>query len=98
MIKQIGVNHSYDYRPNWTPLSPVTITNNNHNHNHNNNNNNYNKLKNSIALFPDMIKSALQKFRIIKYRYILNGEKIKNQIYSDSLKRKVLIDFLKLFR
>ena len=20
------VNHSYDYRPNWTPLSPVTIT------------------------------------------------------------------------
>ena len=21
------VNHSYDYRPNWTPLSPVTITN-----------------------------------------------------------------------
>ena len=22
------VNHSYDCRPNWTPLSPVTITNN----------------------------------------------------------------------
>ena len=22
-----SVNHSYDYRPNWTPLSPVTITN-----------------------------------------------------------------------
>ena len=21
------VNHLYDYRPNWTPLSPVTITN-----------------------------------------------------------------------
>ena len=21
------VNHSYDYIPNWTPLSPVTITN-----------------------------------------------------------------------
>ena len=21
------VNDSYDYRPNWTPLSPVTITN-----------------------------------------------------------------------
>ena len=21
--------HSYDYRPNWTPLSPITITNNN---------------------------------------------------------------------
>ena len=20
------VNHSYDYKPNWTPLSPVTIT------------------------------------------------------------------------
>ena len=20
------VNHSYDYRPNWTPLSPVAIT------------------------------------------------------------------------
>ena len=27
MIKQIDfVNHSYYYRPNWTPLSPVTIT------------------------------------------------------------------------
>ena len=31
VIKQIGwlrdfVNHSYDYRPNWTPLSPITIT------------------------------------------------------------------------
>ena len=22
------VNHSYDYRPNWTPLSPITIMNN----------------------------------------------------------------------
>ena len=22
------VNHLYDNRPNWTPLSPVTITNN----------------------------------------------------------------------
>ena len=21
-------NHSYDYRQNWTPLSPITITNN----------------------------------------------------------------------
>ena len=21
------VNHSYDYRPNWTPLSPITIMN-----------------------------------------------------------------------
>ena len=37
VIKQIGplplcsrlilCYHSYDYRPNWTPLSPVTITN-----------------------------------------------------------------------
>ena len=28
VIKQIDfVNHSYDYRPNWTPLSPITITN-----------------------------------------------------------------------
>ena len=29
--KQIGLvrfcYHSYDYRPNWTPLSPITITN-----------------------------------------------------------------------
>ena len=25
------VNHSYDYRPNWTPLSPITITNHNYN-------------------------------------------------------------------
>ena len=22
------VNHSYDYRQNWTPLSPINITNN----------------------------------------------------------------------
>ena len=21
------VNHSYDYRPNWTPLGPITIIN-----------------------------------------------------------------------
>ena len=28
VIKQIDfVNHLYDYRPNWTPLSPITITN-----------------------------------------------------------------------
>ena len=37
VIKQIGlplrgrpillITHNYDYRPNWTPLSPVTITN-----------------------------------------------------------------------
>ena len=26
-------NHSYDYRPNGTPLSPVTITNQNLDHN-----------------------------------------------------------------
>ena len=35
VIKQIGLllhggpillNHLYDYKPNWTPLSPVTIT------------------------------------------------------------------------
>ena len=35
MIKQIGLplsgcpilfNHAYDYSPNWTPISPVTIT------------------------------------------------------------------------
>ena len=25
------VNHSYDYRPNWTPLSPITIINRNYN-------------------------------------------------------------------
>ena len=23
-----SANHSYDYRPNWTPLSPITIINN----------------------------------------------------------------------
>ena len=41
VVKQIGlpqaatrsfdfVNHLYDYRPNWTPLNPVTITNYSH--------------------------------------------------------------------
>ena len=24
------INHSYDYRPNWTPLGPITIINHNH--------------------------------------------------------------------
>ena len=27
MLSSDFVNYSYDYRPNWTPLSPVTITN-----------------------------------------------------------------------
>ena len=42
------VNHSYDQRPNWTPLSPVTITttttttNNNNNDDDGDNSNNYN--------------------------------------------------------
>ena len=48
MIKQIELplrgrpillNHSYDYRPNWTPLTPVTITNNNNNDGDNDNDN-----------------------------------------------------------
>ena len=51
----------------------------------------------SIALFPDVIKSALQTFHV-KLNTILNGEKVKkDKIQSDSLKRKVLIDFFKLF-
>ena len=25
-----AVNHSYGYRPNWTPLGPITIINNIH--------------------------------------------------------------------
>ena len=36
---------------------------------------NNNKLKISIALFPDVIKSALQKFHI-KLNTILKGEKV----------------------
>ena len=55
------------------------------------NNNNDNKLKISIALFPDVIKSALQKFHI-KLNTILKREKVKNKVSSASLKRKVLID------
>ena len=43
------------------------------------NNSNDNRLKISIALFPDVIKSALQKFHI-KLNAILNGEKVKNKI------------------
>ena len=26
-IVYIDIYHSYDYRPNWTPLCPITITN-----------------------------------------------------------------------
>ena len=40
--------------------------------------NNNNKLKISIALFPDVIESALQKFHI-KLNTILNGEKVKKK-------------------
>ena len=40
---------------------------------------NNNKLKISIALFPDVIKNTLQKFHI-KLNTILNGEKVKNKI------------------
>lgn len=46
------------------------------NNNNNNDNNNNNKLKISIALFPDVIESALQKFHV-KLNTILNGEKVK---------------------
>ena len=41
-------HHSYDYRPNWTPLSPATITNNNkinndhyHHHHHHHHHHHY---------------------------------------------------------
>ena len=60
-------------------------------------NTNNNKLKISIAIFPDVIESALQTFHS-KLNTILNGEKVKNKIQSDSLKRKVLIDFLNYLR
>ena len=39
-------------------------------------NNNNNKFRMSIALFPDVIKSALQTFHV-KLNTILNGEKVK---------------------
>ena len=59
---------------------------NDNNNNNNNTNNNNNKiiiiiyqLKIFIALFPDVIKSTLQKFHI-KLNTILNGEKLKNKI------------------
>ena len=37
------VNHSYDYRPNWTPLGPITIINHNYSNfrKKKNNNNKY---------------------------------------------------------
>ena len=34
--------HSYDYRPNWTPLSPITIPNNNNGNDNDNDNDNDN--------------------------------------------------------
>ena len=42
-----------------------------------------------------MIKSALQKFRIIKYKYILNGEKNKKSNLHWFVKKKGLDWFLK---
>ena len=56
------------------PSMPEDIHNNNNNNNDNNNNN---KLKISIALFPDVIESALQKF-LIKLNTILNRGKNEN--------------------
>ena len=40
------LNHSYNYRPNWTALSPNSITTNNNNNNNNNNNSNDNNNNN----------------------------------------------------
>ena len=67
--------------------------------NDDNDNENDNKLKISIALFPDVIKSASQKSHI-KFKYNIEWRKSKKKIkiLSDSLKRKVLIHFLKLFK
>ena len=42
-------------------------------------NTNNNKLKISIAIFPDVIESTLQTFHS-KLNTILNGEKVKNKI------------------
>ena len=65
VIKQIGLplrgrpillNHSYDYRPNWTPLSPVTIANGN---NYNHNNHNYNKIVKSDWLSTALISAFI---------------------------------------
>ena len=42
-------------------------------------NTNNNKLKISIALFPDVIESASQTFHT-KLNTALNGEKVKNKI------------------
>ena len=42
-------------------------------------NTNNNKLKSSIAIFPDVIESVLQTFHS-KLNTILNGEKVKNKI------------------
>ena len=39
-----------------------------------------NKLKIPIALFPDVVKSALQKLHIKLNTNIWNGEKVKNKI------------------
>ena len=56
--KQIGlplrgrhsVNHSYDYRANWKPVSPVTINYDNNNDNDNDNDNDNSSDNNSDFL------------------------------------------------
>ena len=53
----------------------------------NNNNNNNNKVKISIALFPDVIKSALQTFHI-KLNTMLNERKVNIKFEVIRLKRK----------
>ena len=65
--------HSYDYRPNWTPLSPITNTNNtndtnNNNSNNNNSNNNNNNTtttnNNNNRFIPQ--KSISKNYNVIK--------------------------------
>ena len=63
--------------------------NNNNNNNNNNHNHNNNKLKISIVLFPDVIKSALQKIHV-KLNTILNGRKVKKQNLKRIVKKKAL--------
>ena len=67
-------NHSYDYGPNRTPFSPITINNNHNNDDDDNNNNNNNKKKkkkkqkndnneNSITIFHHpLFKNPTPKF------------------------------------
>ena len=50
------INHSYDYRPNWTPLSPIAIKN----------------IASTLCCMESFEASAMEEFSSYKRRFFQN--------------------------